>query len=754
MIILSISIFASNTEYKTLGYDQYSSFYTGLYGDWNTMTDGEISSVRGIDNRYFKTIPKVAYLSDGKKYIIAYSGSSISLYQWNGLSLTIINGYPIETGTSYIDGDFIVSTINNIPYIIYSTKSALNTKMDIHFLTYNGSFNHSQLNVTASSTYTKYCTDRYSNGVYNEIFSGCPTLISCHETQDVCVTQYQTSATEYAFVTFNDISYINRYKYAFTTSGGADSISLPTIPSLIFDDLTDNDANIDIVTGIYNGWFDGANMQYKPKILSLNLNTTKGLSFDWLANITSISGGTAGGWCRASGVNEKYICSRKVTGVLAMDFDGQTGNGKELFIGAYESVNNYKLFEVSSDGIVIDEHPTTFDIEGVFISNPFQTDCFFDTENTDVGVFAYDTNNNELNLLCSADSNYVGINDDCEYGSYSVNLSTFEGYMFGKSVHSIESDGTKTSELITQLGIFNIDDPEFILGLCAANIEPIYSWIEPNMIVYPVDHDETQRADLIMASDSVLRYLDDGYSNLNAEISQVIFNPCTTIDGDLTQWAFNETARITIRAIDPESNNVRVKAVLYYNTPDAIDSGWSNYSSSGFDIDIEMIPNKIVGIGTIRVYTQDSLHSSYDYQDTYFAVNTGNDSVSFGDCVSIIEYETGVTEDNETGIIEEGTDVNNNAVVNGLRTFSEPMGLSISIIYIIFMVLVAVAIMFADMGDHTGLKFALIGFIEVLMIIIGVKLTIFGIGTMIIMVIGGLVLLIPFIRRIFTGASE
>jgi hypothetical protein len=735
IVLLSLSfIINANDEYTSSGYDTLTDYYTGSIGLWNEDTSATNDDTKAINNIYFKTVSKTAILNDGSKYIVTYSSPNIVLYQWDGDSLAFVNSYQIETGTNYLDGDFIVSTLNNIPYIIYPIKATGSTTLTIHLLKYNGTFTHSQINISSLSTYTKFGSYKYSNTAFNEVYNGNPTLINCNSENDVCVAMYQYSATQYAFVSFDGLGYHAKYLRVFPTSGGADSLSMATTPTMIIEELNDGDLNLDVVVGVYNGWFDGASYIYKPQVVSLDLNSTKGLIFDWNKTVISLSGSTLGGWCRDVGVSEKYLCSRKVTGVMSMDFENVILGMKEIFIGAMSSAGHFRLYELSAiDGTIIDAHPDVFEIEGLFISNPIRLDCFEDTLNNDVGIMGYDTTANELVFMCSADPVFVGGNDDCEFNHYSKNLSGFDSYLFGKTIHPIEADGTKGDELITQFGIFDLDSPLFVVGVCSATeIYPIYNWSTPNLFVYPIDYQENNKADLLMTGDTLISYLDDGYANQNAQLDRVVFNPCNIEDGVSVMWMFNESVHITARAIDNESNDVRFRAILYYNSPYAIDSGWSNYTASGSEYDILMNPNRNIGIATVRVYTQDSLHTSTDYYDAYFGVSSLNTSKSFGDCVNIVDISTiaPVIPD----VLQNNTvNVNDNVITNAIRDLGGFSGLSITVIYIIFMIIIAMVLLFSDIA--TGQKFYLILFIEVLLVIIGVKIAIFGTGTMIVMTI-------------------
>ena len=756
ILLLCVVVVNASDDYTKVGYSELGDYYTGEYGDWNPTQNSTKSWEIAIDNRYYRTVPKVGFMDDGVKYVIAYSSPSIALFKWDGTRLNIVDSYQIEDATNFLDGDFILSKINGKNYIIYSLKASSSSVLVVHMLRFNTTFTDITIPISAPSTNTKYCTFKYSNGVYNEIYTGCPTVISCNQATNECMVMYQNAINKFSFATFDNTGYNKKFTYTTLNYGGADGLSLPSNPSLIYSELNDGDIEKDVVFSYYVGGFDGSNNYiYRPSVLSLNVEAgTHTITLDWNQEIrnevSSSPTNSIGGWCRDIGLSEKYSCSRKISGLMSLDFDGSVSNGKELFIAVFTTKNNYKVYEISPiDGSYRDKHPDSFDLEGQFISNPIRLDCFTQTGAVDMGIMSYDTTNKQIVFECSASTNYVGINNDCEYTHFNVNYTDFDSYAYGKFIHPIETDGTKGDELITQFGIFDLDDPQYLAFVCGADINKIYSWNEPSLSVYPIDYENTNKADLLMSSVTMLRYLDDGDSNQNAQISRIIYNPCTTENGAMTEWRVNNSVRITVRANDSELNNFRARVVLYYNSNLIQDSGWSAYYPSSTDIDIAMIPLSMVGVSTIRVYVQDTEHTETDYEDTYFSVGNSLNSKVFGDCVTISSVVIIPPSDDNNTLFNNTVNINNNVITNTLKDITKPTGLSLTILYIIIMIVIAIVILFSPIEQSN--KFPLILIVEVLAIIIGVKLTLFGVGTLIIMAIVGIISMMGYMRRLTTG---
>jgi hypothetical protein len=742
------------TEYKHLGHSQYNDYWDGVFGNWNYATTGEAEVTKYIDDQYFKSIPKTAILDDGEKYIIAYSYPNINLYSWNGASLNVRDGYTIENATNYLDGDFIIADIDNKTSIIYTTKNTntltAGTDLYIHFLHYNstGFTRTTQLLSNASSL--KWCTYRFSK-FYNAFsinYTGCPTVVSCLESEDMCVAVYQTGYNGYTIASFNTSGIADRYLLNMVLGYDVGVVTLPDMATIIYAEIGDGDNTEDIIFSFK--YADGGT--FGVRVYGFDISATDQITADGSLIVTNAKGQTM---CRdkAGSVYDVNLCTLEFTSVMASPFDGIPGNGQELFIGALSAADDYRIYQLSSSLLLTDTHPKTSllgfftvgEIEGETISNLFRTDCYSQSGATDIGVMTYNRATGNIEYLCFTSSEFGGSHPDCEFDHYPINFTSVSKYGYGKLVHPIETDATLRDEILTTWGIIQVEVPDFLISDCYVNIYKMYNFSDRGSSSYPIDYESTERADILRFDRSSFRYLDDGFSNRNANISDIIFNPCTIEDGSITQWAFNETIHVSVTGIDPNNNDVQTRVILYYNTLYAVDSGWSVFTPSGYDIDVAMIPNKTIGIATARVFLRDPYHSDYVYSDTFFSVGIGNDTVHFGDCISHAVLTPTATPETLTN---NTVDINDNVITNTIKQLSTPTGLSITIIYIIFMVIVALVILFADI--EIGQKFYLILFIEVLFTIVGVKLAIFGVGTMIVLII---LLLLGGLSAVFTAIS-
>jgi len=762
---------SKSQEHRIIGTDTYGTYNNGAIGMWNSQTDTglEVKS-RFINNVENVASPKVAYLDDGKKYIISWNDGYISLYKFDEDTedLEIIDGFSISGGS--LAGDFIVHKMNNINYIVIplqSGGSGDSYAQTIGFLSYDGEFHYETLSV--GSAY-----GRYFGGEPNKVAHA--TMLNCNG--DRCVVAfpvkynipYQDNYARMRATLISRTEVLDSYTWVYDfhhTAGEGACVYSPVGSNLIYGSV-DNDFyngdeyDYDDAVFTWNGVKEYGDL--RVYIMSLNINSTDdGISLDWVTS-RDIGGGLGHG-CNDHPLLHGHP-SAFTTGITAVDYDGQAGNGKELFVGALVdgSWTNYRILMWDAQGAYKQSIPDSNDIEGVLLSNPLVLKCFDDSKGTDIGAIGYKESNQKLVFVCNC-----GVcghdNDDCEFEDYEepVGFNVTDLTNVGRSIYVIEADGdTSTSELVTPFGVFDI--PKFTAGdwVCHDNeLTKIYNSQSRDSIIVPIDYQNNGRADFLYSSATAIGYLDDGFSNKKPYVNSLDINPCA----GLATLRLGTDILITATSHDDEGDSVSYRVKLYANTENEIDSGWSEFMTPSTEFRYSNVLDYNVNIGYIEIYVKDASHTEFNMVERLFSVNNNSDSKTFGECITSLTLDD-LLEGQDTGdllpttsedyIDEYGNKVNDNALKNGMDELGGFVGIGGFLMYIIIMFGVALGMFFyTDMGaGHGSSKFGAIAIVEVLMIIIGAVLKIIPVSIIIILVLALVVIIAFWARNYFTGSRQ
>jgi hypothetical protein len=339
-----------------------------------------------------------------------------------------------------------------------------------------------------------------------------------------------------------------------------------------------------------------------------------------------------------------------------------------------ENANEYRIYAYEEDGDYIKKFPELTQGDGVIISNIFKANAFPDTGQTDICGLGFDSADTELSMVCGSllttefwkarefKARNVTMNN---YFDVNSSFGKYEQITYAGQHSSDTYEGTNIDEIVTTYGTFRLDwDCTYnILNvpfqLC---LTQLWTNAEIHGTMLPMDLEQNGINDMIMVTDFNLWYIDDGFVNDNAQIDEYSINPCLD-----AVWKQNTTVGVQIKAIDPESDNVQARAILYYG--DALnrtqDSGWSSATPSGATIPFTFYAYNITTSSTLRLMARDvneEHNTSADIIDLTFAVNT--DGVEFGDCSTT---ESGLYSDPEDEeIAVEGEEYTNTD--NKLRT--------------------------------------------------------------------------------------
>lgn len=742
--------------YKTFGSDNYGTFNNDVIGNWNKYTSYDLAQAsRIVDNPDNLVTPKVAYMDDFEKYIIGRDGENLVLFQWdseNGV-LNVKDGTDVILSGHTLMSDFIVRKYRDHQYILFLTRkySSPAEYLYINYVSYDGNvFTHTSRHLGTNGRIERYTQEHHL------------PMFNCDENIEVCLVGKNWIDQQYSVLAFNletnlddggsiyaplvyHTAYNEDYDCIFTPMGG----------NIVMGDIDNDYAN-----GDEYDYGDGVmTYNYRDSFVLLSVNYNE--SHVWTDWITTKSTGVSSGWTTPPHLqNPPLQPSKWQTGLLATEYNGYESDGKELFFGGVDgNVDNFKIFEFSAQGNDVDEHPDVNNIEGQLISNPFIMDCYKESGVEDVAILGYNENTEKVLLTCSC---YTcgAPNDDCEFEDYpeeDFNLSKI--FNPAKTVHVIEADGTKGSELVTPFGIYDVNEPEPHTLYCGNNeIQKIYNVQERDSFILPIDYENTGRADLIFSSPYRIKYLDDGFINKKPYVTDVKINPCIE-----QTWMKDSDVLIKINAGDEEGNDVSYRVKLYANSEFEYDTGWTPYQNINEEYRFQGVASDNIGVGYIEIYIKDESHTTFNLIERYFSVNEDNDSVSFGDCETVIsedelagEQDLGVygrEEDDLAYTDEYGNKINDNAVKNSVDEVGEMVGLSGLLVYVLLMFAVAMG-MFFYVGDkdHPATKLGAIAIVEILLLIFGTMLKIIPVSIVIILSLALLTIVGFWIKSFVTGS--
>jgi len=437
------------------------------------------------------------------------------------------------------------------------------------------------------------------------------------------------------------------------------------------------------------------------------------------------------------------------TSPTVFDFDGSPSNGLEIIIGAMEDNDEFKIISYLSTGEELDDYPEIVDSDGRIISNVIRANVFDESgENDDVCVLGYEEIDQRLNLLCASEqmpgilgfgqSREFFLDDDIYYNV------TDNAYSYAKMIHGVQAvvniqEGKDTTEILSPLGIFRIDYSE-------GDLTPIWNspFIDP--IYIPVDPEKSGRMDIIGVTQTNLWYIDDGYTKSGARIDKVYVNPTVG-----PTWKVNTSVEVRVQASDPDLDPVSVRAILYYNTSNKQDSGWSANFSSGTYIPLGIFTaNVTTNTGVLQILAKDTSNSN-DLAQTTIPFSVGVAGIEYGDGYS--EIIINATEPGEVNITV-GLNESGNIITRSVNYVATSSGLSSFLFWLVLMFCLGLTIFFTPMPLE-GLeshKLGVLMFFEIFMIVIG---SILGIVPVVWIITLSVLSLLPvgiYIRKMMTGA--
>lgn len=729
--------------YFQRGIGRFNQNFAGTFG-LPTITSAVLSNGREI--------PLVADLdNDGINEIIVLDGATIKLY--HGKNFVSINSYSL--GSSGAVSNMLAYDIDNDNKL--ELILARNTNKDILILSYNGT---SFVNQTAL-----FFARTYIDG---------ETAIKC-SAPNSCIIAYGTNlhangTTTHIFARgFNSTNISGEFQTS-TTGAGSTAFCFPHIKDIQAQDFN-TDGIMDYVFTAINGKTAGDNVL---NIIYLDVLADLSISAVSPTLITK-SGFTSGGsgFCDTDNYG-KYITSPLV-------FDAVTGDGLETIVAYMVSSSTYKIQVFDKTGTLVDTHPSVQTADGEILSNPIKMNAFpmdktgiVDKQN-DFCVMGFIRNNMTLNLLCGSQQSSFGTFsfDTIEYfasESYNVSFAYDNNAIISHQVNEQDNNVINTNimdNLLNTYGTYTLTNDDCnvagcgFIGQCNLNTQckmtKIFSNPETNSVVISVDEEKETLEDLIAMTTGNIFYLDDKYSNSKPVIcpntNDCSYSPCSPIKT-------NTTGQVTIRATDIDINDkVSYRLISYKGTANEQDTGFGANVSSGTSVTFTFFANQTIGNGILSLQATDNFNPSghiSSYADLSFSA-TDNGFV-LGDCTQSLQGTTIASQApaDATGII---TAIQpDNAITSGTGALATTFGLSSQIIWIILMIVIAIALWFYSHMAFPNLDssaiFGLTAFVELLMFILGALLGFISFGIIIIIVLIGILILSFWIRKKMSGTPN
>jgi hypothetical protein len=242
-----------------------------------------------------------------------------------------------------------------------------------------------------------------------------------------------------------------------------------------------------------------------------------------------------------------------------------------------------------------------------------------------------------------------------------------------------------------------------------------------------------------------LWYFDDQYSYHNPTIDSYYVNPCLG-----STWKINTSVEARIVGGSQDDATIQGKAILYYGTAQAIDSGWSAFLAEGTTLTFSFIANTTIGSGILRLLINDS-HSLTDYEDLTFSV--GNAGVEFGDCTTeedVAGAEEAAAGDNVSQLPSSGNDIE-----QFIGTIEDATGMGSTLLWLMLMMGASIVIVISAMRAHwdgVAMSIMLLVF-NAGLLVMGSLLGFIGVGVIIVLALICLVALSLWAKDAFAGGG-
>lgn len=780
MFLLIISISFAKTDYNESG--NFDNFYQlGLAAfnenlnpiDVNAQTTTIIVSTG-------RKIPLVSDLDgDGLTEVIILDGRNIEIYQNKSLNIVASFTLGVASATERfsniltfdIDGDglreiiLIAEEEEELHILEYNRSTLVNQTrfqgINLSILSHTAGSKGGEFAIKCSST--ERCLMVFSNQI-NTGFAGFPETplffgASFGSTQSSISTSFETqldTAVSNSVFCLSNIRHIAAADYDGDNGGAnADPSEFEFIISNI--EISQSIAT-DELANIY--WVDilpnSSVVLDQPVVQTTRLGSILGAS----TTGARFSCDNSNGANQNVDADAPLFPSYYITSPLV--FDAAPESGLETIIGIGIDPDEFKILMFEKDGTFLDDFPEVADSEGILLSNVFKADIF-DDSTEDFCVMGFNGDpigfDDSLSVTCGSR------NDPDGFGL--TNFQTIE-FRFNKEglfnisptydnnavlAHSIETnEENDIDEVLSAYGVLELIRTCTITGNCDMNLifQNPKSDNEPRVISTDA-FDKVGLEDLIILTEDNLFYLDDGFTNQPATITNLFNNPCLD-----SVWKINTSVEVKVTATDPEDDTVSVRAVLYQSDSNEQTIGFVNVSS-GTEVPFSFIANKTIGGGNLLIEAFDPVNNPTTVDSILKVFSVAAAGVEFNDCTSsesfLVNVSVGIT-----GLNISEAAAQNEALTNFIEETSSLFKVQPVVIILLLMLAWTVAVMTTTGGQGMSsmitlnkVVFMVVGNVFIFLVAIIAGAISFGI--LLTVVILSLVILGIWARRVFTRDS-
>lgn len=273
-------------------------------------------------------------------------------------------------------------------------------------------------------------------------------------------------------------------------------------------------------------------------------------------------------------------------------------DGLEIAYAYQTNTNLFRMNVIKSNLNILDRYPQSATASGWIKSNVFVSNAFIDSDKSSLCVVGFDESKEpygQVDILCADVRSIIsGVQDNTQF-KYEFpemppfNITYDDVYtIISHSIQSIQSN--KLSEILTPYGIFVVDDVtvsqtlscnELVASCKAERIWDMTRHLDKESASISVDILGHGFEDIITLTETNLWYIDDGFVNQNAYISN-----CTSIKPsiDATSWQLDvpdvriinssrfETSRVSSSEVITGTNEVNHFTQTYF--PDGSAHGY------------------------------------------------------------------------------------------------------------------------------------------------------------------------------------
>lgn len=417
-------------------------------------------------------------------------------------------------------------------------------------------------------------------------------------------------------------------------------------------------------------------------------------------------------------VNTPYVWQdtdhNDFTSPLVGDFDPVTSGLETVVAWQADSTHEFAVYLYSAAGTLLQDYPDITYSEGTIISNPVRCTVFEGSSgDRDFCVLGFDTPTNQMFLTCG-----TVVGDDIIPGEVFYSSTTYDmleadafpnNMLSAVQVDHTTTSGVDFSEFLTVYGVYSVS---------YAGLNPMineYNISETFGIAIPSDVERSKYFDILYRTSAGLYYIDDGFSNTQANIDSYTFSR--------SPICINRTYTLGIDVSDPDGDTVTCWVEVYDESENSL-FNLSN-KSAATSMSFYFKPNQ-TGVQFLDIYCTDSIALTPDHERKQTEVSNDFD----------VCYEPGES-DETTNVIAAEEEAANDEFISGVSNALDDIGIISEIGKTIFWLLImgGVALLIAKMLHNAGTVGLLaIVIIEAALLFIGWKLAF--LGTIIIVIFG------------------